>query len=89
MAEARVFRYDVPVDDEWHGFNLTGEVLHVGARRLDVVEFWALAIDALGLEPRRRLFRVYGTGQPAEGTYVGTAVHPALVWHLFEATGRG
>jgi hypothetical protein len=86
VAEARIFRYEVPVDDRWHAFELIGGILHVGARRLDVVEFWALHAGTLA---RRREFRVFGTGQPLDdmGEYLGTVVHPALVWHLFGRDG--
>jgi hypothetical protein len=81
VADARIFRYEVPVDDEWHGYDLRGAVFHVAGRRTDVVEFWALHKD---MPSYRREFRVFGTGQPLEdGRYVGTVVHSALVWHLF------
>jgi hypothetical protein len=81
VSDATIYRYEVPVDDRWHALELTGAVLHVGARRLDVVEFWALHTDS---PPHRREYRVFGTGHPLDGgRHVGTVVHPSLVWHLF------
>jgi hypothetical protein len=81
-----IFRYEVPVDDEWHGVDLSGEVLHVDSRHPQVVEFWALHS---GGPTVRRWFRVFGTGHPLpEGRlhHRGTAVAPGghLVWHLVE-----
>lgn len=81
MAESTVYRYEVPVDDRWHAFDLTGDVLHVGARRIEAVEFWALHQPG---PARRYEFRVFGTGHPLDGgRHVGSVVHPLLVWHLF------
>jgi hypothetical protein len=81
---ARIYRYEVPVDDQWHEFDL-GPVLAVGCRQADVVEFWAMHFDN-GLTVRRR-FIVVGTGHtlPVEASrHIGTAVAPGgqLVWHL-------
>jgi hypothetical protein len=89
-----VYRFSVPVDDQWHRIELAGPVVHVDCRRSDIVEFWAIESK----EPaRQRYFRVFGTGQPVPDdlTYIGTALTPAvaplsayggLVWHLFERT---
>lgn len=91
---ARVLRYEVPVDDEWHEI-VAGEALHVDCRRFDTVEFWALE----GTEFTQTL-RVFGTGQPLPDEplkHVGSALSPfaperpllrgamrgELVWHLF------
>lgn len=79
----RIHRFEVPVNDHWHTIPLTGPILHVGGRSVWTVEFWALA----GRWPQDQHyeFRVYGTGHqlPAEGwQYVGSVVHPDLVWHL-------
>lgn len=81
----RVLRYEVPVDDAWHPVEFAGDVLHVAARRPDVVEFWAL--DGTAAEVSTRQLRVFGTGQPFDEpmTYMGTALaaEGVLVWHLF------
>ena len=79
----RIFRHEVPVDDEWHSFRIVGNPLHVACRRLAVVEFWARANNDPGVS---RMFRVVGTGHlmPDAVTYWGTAVTADLVWHLVE-----
>lgn len=81
----RIYRYEVPVDDQWHTITC-GPPLHVACRRHDVVEFWAYPLgegaDKFVDEQR---FRVYGTGHPIpdEVIHVGTALTPGgLVWHL-------
>jgi hypothetical protein len=84
MTEPTIHRYEIPVDDQWHILELTGETLHVAARRPDVVELWAMA----NYEPPVAWeFRVFGTGQllPAGPLfYAGTALvaYGTLVWHL-------
>lgn len=86
---ARIFRYEVPVDDQPHTIALFANPLAVGCRDPRVVEFWAIAHD--GLSVLDRTFLVVGTGYPLPegGTqYWGTAVAPGgqLVWHLMELT---
>jgi hypothetical protein len=83
---SRILRYEVPVDGDDHEAALSGAVLHVGARRRDVVEFWALSTGGPEIP---RYFRVFGTGQeigPGVYRYVGTVTVPTgdLVWHLME-----
>jgi hypothetical protein len=85
----QVYRYTVPVDDQDHEIQVRGfgGPLKVGARQLDVVEFWAMANTELPLTTR--VFRVFGTGQPVPDVYEyrGTPEPVAgghLVWHLFE-----
>jgi hypothetical protein len=83
----QVFRYEVPADDHWHTVELSGPILHVAARRPDVVEFWAQTGAGL---TQARTFRVFGTGHPLPPgvalAHRGTALAAggALVWHLFE-----
>lgn len=83
LRNNRIFRYEVPVDDQWHEITVAGGALHVACRELDVVEFWAFAPDE---SPVTRKFRVFGTGHPLDDAvnYVGTALAPrgGLVWHL-------
>lgn len=79
-----IYRYEVPVDDQWHELTLSGAVVHVDSRRIASIEVWALCSDG---PTTRRQFRVYGTGQPIDEPnlrHVGTAVAPTLVWHLME-----
>lgn len=80
----KIFRYEVPVDDQWHDIPLSGAIYHVASRRPHVVEFWALA----GGPDVRRTFRVFGTGHPLPeqfkhrgSCFVGGG---HLVWHLVE-----
>lgn len=85
---ASIFRYEVPVDDQWHEFALRGDVLAVGCRVPTVVEFWARHDD--DEPPTVRRLAVVGTGHPLPdgvGRHHGTAVAPGghLVWHLLEA----
>lgn len=85
-----IYRYEIPVDDAWHTIRTSGSIVHVAARTLNVVEFWAHA----GFIEKDRTYRVFSTGQPLPGedaytrpVYVGTALTPPngrLVWHLFE-----
>jgi hypothetical protein len=81
-----IFRYAVPVDDEWHTLTLSGPIVHVATRHVDFVEVWATTNGTM----QYREFRVFGTGHPwpedAGLAYVGTAIAPggALVWHLVE-----
>jgi hypothetical protein len=81
-----IFRYEVPVDDEWHEFDLTADVLHVAARRVDTVEFWSLNEQDQPAATSR--FRVVGTGHSVDPNWVhrGTAIAPGgmLVWHLMQ-----
>ena len=82
----RIFRYEVPVDDCFHEFALSGNVVRVGCRDPRVVEFWALNRE--NGPTLQRGFIVVGTGHPfpPHAVYVGSAVAPggSLVWHLLE-----
>ena len=78
-----VYRYEVPIDDQWHKISST-KPLHVGCRKDDAVKFWARALGGYYyLE-----YRVYGTGHLIEDSnaiYIGTtyaAATTAIVWHL-------
>jgi hypothetical protein len=81
----KVFRYEVPVDDEWHEVQLTGPIVHVAAHfgQVSPLHFWALS--GVG-EPHPARLRVFGTGHqvPDDAEYRGTAIIEPLVWHLFE-----
>jgi hypothetical protein len=37
MNTPAIHRYEVPVDDQWHGYDLGGDVLHVSARNPRIV----------------------------------------------------
>ncbi|MWA08754.1 DUF7352 domain-containing protein [Streptomyces sp. BA2] len=80
-----IYRYEIPVDDQWHALDLTGDVVHVDCRDIYVVELRAIHTDG---PASRRGFRAYGTGHPTpdDVEHVGTAIAPGghLVWHLME-----
>jgi hypothetical protein len=90
VADRRMFRYTVPVDDKAHEFALTSDPVAVAAPQVEVVEFWAEHDEDEGAGAPRRVFQVFGTGHPLpEGAvWVGTCprIH-GLVWHLYELTG--
>lgn len=89
-----VLRKVIPVDDQWHIIEITGDVLHIAARTPGEVDVWFIYDTTGATQPR--CLRVFGTGQRLEdeATYVGTAVAGGiptpvgvgrgLVWHLFE-----
>lgn len=85
-----IYRYEIPVNDQWHRVAMTGDIVHVAARELGVVEVWAFAGDHGTVVMD---LRVFGTGQeiPAghDGNplrHVGTAPvrNSGLVWHLLQ-----
>lgn len=80
----QIFRYEVPVDDEWHSYKLWGNPLHVACRAMSVVEFWARSSTGVGAI--ERTFTVVGTGQPLSTNvrYWGSVLTGPLVWHLVE-----
>lgn len=81
----RVFRYEVPVDDQPHTIRLTCNPLKVAAANVSTVEFWAEHEGDEYAIPRT--FRVYGTGHPipSRARWWGTTGRvDGLVWHLFE-----
>lgn len=91
--QAVIHRAELPLNDRPHGIDLTGEILHVAARRTGAVDVWYQARPD-GEEPMRRSFQVVGTGQPIPthlglsivGGHKGTAISPdgQLVWHVLE-----
>lgn len=86
----KVFRYNIPIDDEIHKIGLTSRPLHVelgeDGRSVDM---WAEHIDRV--IPSELLFKVVGTGHdlPSGAHHIGTtARHEGLIWHLFEVTNQ-
>lgn len=84
----RIYRHEVPVDGQWHEFDMFGPVLGVDCRNPSVVEFWGWHFEGgPGFITTRTRLIVVGTGHavPIEaGRYIGHAVAPggSLVWHL-------
>jgi hypothetical protein len=88
----RVYRYEVPVDDDVHMLP-AGQVVHVDSRRrADSVEVW-VEFPAKGGLPDLPV-RVYGTGHdiPDGALHLGTALSPDVPAHtpddsVFERPG--
>lgn len=90
-----IFRYEVPIDDQWHEVELMGKIMPtVGARHPFKVEFWALSDSDPGTVSEyavKRSFRVYGTGHPLPEGIRPEQLHGNViagggmyVWHLVE-----
>ncbi|MFE4915859.1 hypothetical protein ACFRCX_30610 [Streptomyces sp. NPDC056652] len=87
-AELRVIHcFEIPVDDQFHGIDLSGSILHAAVRRPGVVDVWAYARPD-GEQPMRRSFLIVGTGQahPIATFHAATAItaDDKLVWHVLE-----
>lgn len=74
----KVFKHEIPVNDLWH--ERPAPALHFGSQTSWVVSIWA---DSDTVDTRE--YRVFGTGQQAEGKYEGTTVSTdgLFVWHVF------
>lgn len=86
MNARRMYRYAVPINDQAHLIELSGDPVGVAAA-IDTwsVEFWAEY--TAGAPQVNRAFQVFGTGHPLpEGAcWIGTCPRVAgLVWHLYE-----
>lgn len=89
-AEPRVIhRFEIPVDDQPHGIDLSGSILHAAVRRPGIVDVWAYARPE-NVPPMGRAFQVVGTGHPnpTGSSHAATAITPdgALVWHVLEVS---
>lgn len=92
MGHPTIYRYEVPVDYEWHVVPLSGKIISVAARRPydQVLEFWAFAnSDHQHDSPRE--FRVFGTGDQLPDETRPQECHGSVivnggltVWHLVE-----
>lgn len=84
---ARILRYEVTVDDQWHTLTLPGPIVHVATRHTTTVELW---VSSDGMSTYQLDLCVYGTGQPfPPGEHLqhrGTAITPngLFVWHLMQ-----
>jgi hypothetical protein len=87
----KVFKYDIPVNDEWIELELPdgAEIVHVASQygTVNEIQMWVLLDPDLAQTPR--YFRVFGTGHeiPPEAKFRGTCIvaEGHLVWHLMEA----
>lgn len=90
---ANIYKFSVPVDDQPHKIELSGDIVHVDCQSSpDSVEFWAIHYgDNVS---RARWFQVYGTGHFLPDNFVDVVgsvvvrtpgIEPGrLVWHLVE-----
>lgn len=86
----RMYRYEVPVDDELHVFTLRGNPVAVAAIPRGfigwTVEFWAEHDETQS--ECQQTFKVFGTGDvlPDNAEWVGTCPRTpsGFVWHLYE-----
>lgn len=86
MSKRQVFRYTVPIDEQPHVIQLTGDPLHVANGTLiDEVEFWAE--HDMDAPEYPAVFQVVGTGDPVPdgAVHAGTTPRDAVggVWHLY------
>lgn len=82
-----IYKYAVPVDDEWHEVSMPGpsRVVYVNCpQSFEIVNLWA-EVDIEGVGDSRRRMRVFGTGQaiPDGASYVGSTLAGPLVWHVY------
>lgn len=82
----RIFKYDIPVQDEFSIAMPTGaEILSVKVQN-GVPRLWAIVDDQAPKESRP--FAIYGTGNiaPEKGVFIDTFLMAdgAFVWHLFD-----
>lgn len=79
---AKILKYTVPVDDQWHTIEGVSTPLKVGSQKSNEVQFWAWPRDNVAAYE----YRVYGTGHevPDDAAYVGTTTDAGgfFVWHL-------
>jgi hypothetical protein len=84
-----IWRFDFDVADEVVlSIPLPARILpHVHANSPGSLTVWAEVTP--GCDPVDRRLAVVGTGNPMPlglGVYLGTAVAPPLVWHVFEVS---
>ena len=90
MADRRMFRYEIPIDDRPHTVDLDSDPVAVAATGSGFgVEFWAERAG-MGLA-HDRTFQVFGTGHllPDAAKWAGTCprTEDGFVWHLYDITG--
>lgn len=84
-----VWKFEVPVDDDWHEIELPApaKIVHVGTQPGGMpgyrkITFWA-EVDPSSQQTYRRKFRIYGTGHTISGQHVGSTFDGPFVWHLY------
>ena len=86
----RILRHVIPVDDQWHRFEVNPQSrYHVDVRHSGEVDLWLDVNDDPYSMRRLCWFRVYGTGHelPIAPRWIGTALDGGLVWHVLATLG--
>ena len=60
---SQMLRLEIPVDDVWHPWNVSGPVVHVACRGMTCVEFWVLTLDG---PADTRWFRAFPDGREVQ-----------------------
>lgn len=82
MADNIIYKYG-PIG--FDGTTIKGQVVHVGLQN-DEIFVWTHQELDINIRYLDRTVRIYPTGLPFKGTYLGTVVIPSgLVWHVVEA----
>lgn len=88
--ERVVYKYEIPIDDAWHGLALpeSAQILHAACQHPYAVAVWA-QVDPAEQDTRVHRLRIFGTGQPipSGAQWIATTLAGPLVWHLYEFTG--
>jgi len=82
--QRQIFKYPVPIDDEWHEIpNRLNSHLHVGIQGRTVM-VWTSPNEEDAPGPLMMWAKVVGTGEPfpMDAGYVGTVQDPPFVWHV-------
>ena len=83
MSDSKViYKYELPIDDEWHKLPM-GKVVHIGRALGDMVHVW---IQQYPLEQDWFKYRVVRTGQAVSKWhfYIGTTINEPYVWHVYQ-----
>ena len=80
---AKILRFELPADGEWHTVGMSSNVLGAGSRRSHHVEFWFLDDPAHNTD---RQFAVFATGDelPPDAKHLHVVLDAGgyFVWHL-------
>lgn len=87
-----IYRYEIPLDDDWHDVP-HGDVVLVTAERMtdgNAVEVWVA--HTRPLDGRVVSLRIFGTGHPipfGNAVHVGSTLSGPFVWHVYAITEQG
>ena len=81
MTDKVIYKYGPITFD---GIDIKGSVVHVGLQN-DGIFLWTQQELDINIRYLDRTVRLYPTGLPFKGNYLGTVVIPSgLVWHVVE-----